>query len=93
MRSNLVLGLALSLPSLTSAFANRLARAERASTEAAELARLRYREGVANFLEVLDAERVQLTAQDQLVSSEISAATALAALYKALGGGWQAALR
>ena len=70
---------------------DRLARAERANTQAAELARLRYREGVANFLEVLDAERVQLAAQDQLVSSEISAATALAALYKALGGGWQVA--
>ncbi len=70
---------------------DRLARAERASTQAAELARLRYREGVANFLEVLDAERVQLAAQDQLVISEITAATALAALYKALGGGWQVA--
>jgi multidrug efflux system outer membrane protein len=70
---------------------DRLLKAEQASTEAAELARLRYREGVASFLEVLDAERVQLAAQDQLVISEISAATALAALYKALGGGWQAA--
>jgi multidrug efflux system outer membrane protein len=69
----------------------RLLKAEQASTQAAELARLRYREGVANFLEVLDAERVQLAAQDQLVSSEVSAATALAALYKALGGGWQVA--
>jgi len=68
-----------------------LAKSERASTEAAELARARYQDGVASFLEVLDAERVQLAAQDQLVASETVSATALAAVYKALGGGWEVA--
>jgi multidrug efflux system outer membrane protein len=66
-----------------------LRQSELASTEAAELARLRFREGVATFLEVLDAERVQLAAQDELVVSETRVATALAAVYKALGGGWE----
>jgi outer membrane protein TolC len=35
---------------------------------------------------VLDAERTQLEAQDQLARGRTEAATAYAALYKALGG-------
>ncbi len=66
-----------------------LARSEHASTQAARLARERYQDGVATFLEVLDAERVQLAAQDELVASQTAAAIALTALYKALGGGWE----
>jgi len=38
-------------------------------------------------LTVLDAERTMLQAQDQLAQSET--ATALVAVYKALGGRWQ----
>ena len=57
----------------------------------AELARLRFNGGVADFLQVLDAERTQLEAQDQLAQSRSGAATAYAALYKALGGSWPAA--
>lgn len=68
----------------------RLAKRERASTRAAELSRIRFQEGVASFIDVLDAERVKLEAQDQLVVSETASATALVALYKALGGGWEA---
>ena len=42
--------------------------------------------GVADFLQVLDAERTQLDAEDQLAQGRTDAATAYAALYKALGG-------
>jgi outer membrane protein, multidrug efflux system len=59
-----------------------------ASERAADLARLRFTGGVADFLQVLDAERTQLEAQDQLAQSRTDAATAYAALYKALGGSW-----
>ena len=59
-----------------------------ASERAADLARLRFTGGVADFLQVLDAERTQLEAQDQLAQSRTEAATAYAALYKALGGSW-----
>jgi multidrug efflux system outer membrane protein len=55
------------------------------------LARQRYRFGVADFLTVLVAERTLLEAQDQLAESETLTATALVAVYKALGGGWEIA--
>jgi NodT family efflux transporter outer membrane factor (OMF) lipoprotein len=64
----------------------RLQEASAASERAAELARLRFREGITDFLQVLDAERTQLEAQDRLAQGRIDAATAYAALYKATGG-------
>jgi NodT family efflux transporter outer membrane factor (OMF) lipoprotein len=66
----------------------RVQDAAAASERAANLARLRFTGGVADFLQVLDAERTQLEAQDQLAQSRTEAATAYAALYKALGGSW-----
>lgn len=63
-----------------------LAEASEASERAAELARLRFNEGVTDFLQVLDAERTQLEAQDRLAEGRTEAATAYAALYKAVGG-------
>jgi multidrug efflux system outer membrane protein len=60
-----------------------------ASLEAAKLARARYENGVADFLQVLDAERTALAAEDQLARSETQTATALLATYKALGGGFR----
>jgi outer membrane protein, multidrug efflux system len=57
-----------------------------ASEHAAELARLRFTEGAADFLQVLDAERTQLEAQDQLAQARTGAAIAYANLYRALGG-------
>jgi outer membrane protein, multidrug efflux system len=70
---------------------SRIREAAAASERAAELARMRFTGGVADFLQVLDAERTQLEAQDQLARSRTDAATAYAALYKALGGSWPAA--
>jgi multidrug efflux system outer membrane protein len=69
----------------------RIGDAASASERAADLARLRFSGGVADFLQVLDAERTQLEAQDQLAQSRTEAATAYAALYKALGGAWPSA--
>ena len=66
----------------------RIRDAAEASGRAAELARLRFTGGVAGFLEVLDAERTQLEAETQLAQGRTEAATAYAALYKALGGTW-----
>lgn len=60
-----------------------------AGEKAAHLARLRYQDGVADFLTVLDAERRLLESQDRLAQTETETATALVAVYKALGGGWE----
>jgi multidrug efflux system outer membrane protein len=67
-----------------------LTSAAQASVRAHELAHLRFEEGVSDFLSVLDAELRMLQDQDSLAQSETATATALAALYKALGGGWEA---
>ena len=64
----------------------RLQEASAASERAAELARLRFSEGVTAFLQVLDAQRTELEAQDRLAQGRTDAATAYAALYKAVGG-------
>lgn len=64
----------------------RIQDAATASERAAELARLRFTGGVTDFLQVLDAERTQLDAEDQLAQARTDAATAYAALFKALGG-------
>lgn len=66
-----------------------LVSAAAASARARDLADLRYREGASDFLPVLDAERTLLLDQEQLAQSETSMATAVVALYKSLGGGWQ----
>ncbi len=63
--------------------------AEEASAQAATLAEVRYRNGADNFLNLLDAERRLLEAQDQLVESETNSGLAYVALYKAMGGSWQ----
>ena len=67
----------------------RVARLEEAvseSTEAARLAQLRYDVGADDYLSVLDADRTRIDLDDQLALAITDRATALAALYKALGG-------
>ncbi|HVV70456.1 MAG TPA: TolC family protein, partial [Verrucomicrobiae bacterium] len=68
-----------------------LRRSVEAAASATALARERYEGGVADFLPVLDAERTQLDVEAQLARSETRTATSLVAIYKALGGGWEAA--
>lgn len=65
----------------------RLQGAAQASAQAAEIAKLRFDGGVANFLDVLDAQRTLLVAESELARGETDMATALVAVYKALGGG------
>lgn len=57
-----------------------------ASERATELARLRFEEGGTDFLEVLDAERRQLEAQDRLAEGRTDATNRLLAVYRAVGG-------
>jgi len=57
--------------------------------DAVDLARQRYQSGVANFLEVLDAQRNLQQDQLQLAQSTASVSSNLVVLYKALGGGWE----
>ncbi len=58
----------------------------RESTRAAGIARVRYREGVADFLSLLDAERTQLQAENSVAEAEAGVFTSVIAVYKALGG-------
>jgi multidrug efflux system outer membrane protein len=67
------------------------ADAARSSAAAAKLARVRYEGGIVDFLEVLDAERTQLQAEDRLAQTRTDSATSLIAVYKALGGAWEGA--
>lgn len=57
-----------------------------ASQRANDLARLRFEEGVTDFLEVLDAERRLLEAQDRLATGRTEATAWLVAVYRAMGG-------
>src|SRR5262245_448227 len=62
-----------------------------ASRTAAELARIQYREGALDFLRLLDAERTLLQAEDEVASAEANLNASVVLIYKALGGGWEAA--
>jgi len=64
-----------------------LERGQAAQAEIARIARARYREGVADYLEVLDAERNLFSAQQALLSMRRANRQNSAALYIALGGG------
>jgi multidrug efflux system outer membrane protein len=63
-----------------------LAEQGAASRRAAELAATQYREGVADFLVLLDAQRTQLDAEDSVAQAETGVNVAVVAIYKALGG-------
>jgi multidrug efflux system outer membrane protein len=69
------------------------ARAQRAQADAEQaryrLADLRYRNGAASYLDVLDAQRSLFTAQQAVVQVQAQQAQNLVTLYKALGGGWK----
>jgi multidrug efflux system outer membrane protein len=68
-------------------------RAQRAQVKAEQarsrLAELRYRNGVANFLDVLDAQRSLFASQQASVQLGAAQAQNLVTLYKVLGGGWK----
>jgi multidrug efflux system outer membrane protein len=62
-------------------------RGTRAQRQIAELARLRYQEGVVGYLEVLDAERNLFAAEQALIQLQSAQVENLVDLYVALGGG------
>src|SRR5438552_3564909 len=64
-----------------------VARAQ-ALERAAELTRLRYNGGEASRLDVINAERLALTAQAQSADAQRALAAAQADVYRAFGGGW-----
>lgn len=54
--------------------------------EARRLAELRYREGIANFIEVLDSERAIFAEEMNLAESKAQTTIYLISLFKSLGG-------
>ena len=50
---------------------------------------LRYRNGVASALDLLDAQRSLFVAQQAAVQARLTQLQNQVALYKALGGGWK----
>lgn len=65
-----------------------LERTVERNREARDFAHDRYQSGLGSFIDVLDAERSLLQNELALAQSSQAAAIDLAALYKALGGGW-----
>jgi len=68
-----------------------LARAVEADEQAVRLSEELYRNGLADFLRVLESQRSLYQSQDALVESDQAVSSNLIALYKALGGGWEQA--
>jgi outer membrane protein TolC len=65
-----------------------LKQAAEAARRAEELAREYYLSGMADFSDVLEAQRAVLSFENQLAESRGAVAADLIRLYKALGGGW-----
>lgn len=66
-----------------------LTRAVDANQHAFSLARDRYTQGIATYIDVLNAQQNVLTSQRQLQDSTAAVSTDLISLYLALGGGWE----
>src|SRR5690606_10437155 len=60
-----------------------------AESDRFRLADLRYRNGIASFLDVLDAQRSLFAVQQAQVQTRLALLQNRVALYSALGGGWQ----
>ena len=68
---------------------NKLMEAVKSGEVALYLARDRYAHGLADFLQVLDAERTLVGSRQQLVQADVMLTNDVVALYDALGGGWR----
>lgn len=66
-----------------------LALSVESQRQAVDLAVDRYKNGVRDFLSVLDAERQLNDIENSLAASETQVLLNLISLYKALGGGWE----
>ena len=58
------------------------------SKRAADLASVRFKNGATGLLDLLDAQRVQLQAEDAYAESHSNSALSAVLLYKSLAGGW-----
>ncbi len=65
-----------------------LERAAAAGARATAIARLRYDNGAIDVLDVLEAERASLQAEDEFAQGRVRNTVAVVSLYKALAGGW-----
>lgn len=61
---------------------------ERADAERVRIAELRFRNGVASSLDVLDAQRSLFATQQQVLQLQLAQVQNQVTLYKVLGGGW-----
>jgi multidrug efflux system outer membrane protein len=58
-----------------------------ATSESYRLSQARYEKGVDSYLVVLDSQRSQYAAQQNLIAVRLARLTNLVTLYKTLGGG------
>lgn len=65
-----------------------LKQAVTSGRKSADLAESLYKDGLRNFIYVLDTQRALFTAEDNLSVSSAEVTANLIRLYKALGGGW-----
>jgi outer membrane protein TolC len=68
---------------------DRLAGTISSGEQALYLARDAYKNGLSNFLQVLDAQRTLVQSRQQLIQADVTLTDDVIALYNALGGGWQ----
>ena len=67
----------------------KLAATVRSSQDTLHLATDQYSNGLATFIQVLDDERTLVSAQQQLVQTDMTLVNDVVSLYVALGGGWE----
>ena len=67
-----------------------LAKAADAARAAVSIAQDQYKNGLADFNSVLDAQRSLLAFEESVALSDGAIASQLIRVYKALGGGWSA---
>ncbi|MFO1435667.1 MAG: efflux transporter outer membrane subunit [Gammaproteobacteria bacterium] len=60
------------------------------ANRAEKLAKAVYASGLADYFSVIDAQRSRYAAEDALANCQTAAVVKLVAVYKALGGGWDA---
>jgi multidrug efflux system outer membrane protein len=56
-----------------------------------ELAKMRYEKGNDSYVDLLDAQRSLFSARESELSAHLNLLTSRVSLYKAMGGGWEAA--
>ncbi len=69
-----------------------LERAARDSARAATLARLRFDAGAVGLLDVLEAERTRLQAEDAAAAARARSVAAAAGVFRSFAGGWPQAM-